>query len=447
MDAMKPAVPGAVPKVLAVWPVRHVVVFPYAIQVVRDTRSDCLEAIAKAVESEHRLCMFAAQRTPDDERPDPDSLYRVGTVAMIMRTGRLPGGGLRVMVQGLRRARIQRLTVDASGYQARVDLIEERAPSRSTEVADLVRSVRAKVQKLWAQTPPADPGMSLYLQQAEDPGPIADIVVPSLDLDVADGQALLELDDPMERLRRVGDRLDEALDPAASLDTVARLEKLERIYEAQFPGNDPEKIAAFMTAAQTYRRMRMPAQAVPLYEKVLAIRRATETQPSRAIVETMGELSMVLAVVGKHQEAMAPLNEMVAILKKHFPTEQAALYSALNNLAGCARCLGRDAEAEQSWLEILQLAESGFAARRESVAATYHQLASLYVTTKDYKRAEDAFSRALSLKRQIFGDGHPEVGLTLYNLAYLYEQLGQAEKGAATRAEAIRLLGRDPLGD
>ena len=232
---MKPGIPDAIPDVLAVWPVRHVVVFPDAVQVLRDTRPTCLEAIAKALGSEHRLCMFVAQRNSDDDEPGPESLYHVGTVAMIMRTERLPAGGLGVMVQGLCRARIQRLSVDASGYQARVDVLKDRAPSRSTDVADLVRSVRAKLEKFWALTPPADPALLDYLRQTDHPGPIAHLVVPGLHLDVADGQELLELDDPTERLRRVGDRLDAALDPAGRLDTVAELEKLRADLRSAVP--------------------------------------------------------------------------------------------------------------------------------------------------------------------------------------------------------------------
>jgi Lon protease-like protein len=441
--AMKPAIPD----ILSVWPLRHTVVFPDAVHIVRDTRPACHAAITEASLTEHRLCLFAAQRDAADDEPAAEAFHCVGTIAMIMRIGSLAAGGSRAMVQGLCRVRIQQLRVEASGYHARWEVLEERTSSGATEIADLVRVVRDKVEKLWALMPSRDPELPGRVRQTDAPGPLAHLIAAELPLDVPECQAILELDDAAERLRRVSDRLDEALNPSARLDTVARLEQLERVYEAQFPGHDPQKIKAFVTAAAMYRNMTMPAQAIPLYEKILAIRQATESQPSRARVETLNDLSIVLAVVGRHLDATAPAEEMVAILKKHYPGEQAALYSGLNTLAGCARMLGRHAEAERSWLEILALVESGFAARKESVAATYNNLGSLYVTMKDYLRGEQALSRALSLKRELYGEEHPDVGLTLYNLAYLYECLGQTEKASATRSQAVQMMGRNPTGN
>src|SRR6266700_6423377 len=133
---------SAIPDILSVWPVRHVVVFPDAVHIVRDTRPACHAAITEASQAEHRLCLFAVQRDTADDEPAAEAFHGVGTIAMIMRTGSLAAGGSRVMVQGLCRARIQQLRVEPSGYHARFEVIEERTASGATESADMVRAVR-----------------------------------------------------------------------------------------------------------------------------------------------------------------------------------------------------------------------------------------------------------------------------------------------------------------
>src|SRR3989304_8373110 len=97
--------PVKIPEVLAVLPLRDVVIFPFMIVPLYVSRERSIKAVDQAL-AENRMILLAAQKRQDDEEPGPDDMYRVGTAAIIMRMLKLPDGRIRVLVQGLSRARI-----------------------------------------------------------------------------------------------------------------------------------------------------------------------------------------------------------------------------------------------------------------------------------------------------------------------------------------------------
>src|ERR1700741_3976256 len=108
----KRTVAEEIPNVLPLLPVRDLVVFPYMIAPLRVSRPISLDAVNAALESEERLCFIVAQRESGDEDPKPAALYRTGTVGVIMRMRKLSDGGLKILVQGLCRARVQRFLAE-----------------------------------------------------------------------------------------------------------------------------------------------------------------------------------------------------------------------------------------------------------------------------------------------------------------------------------------------
>jgi tetratricopeptide (TPR) repeat protein len=81
------------------------------------------------------------------------------------------------------------------------------------------------------------------------------------------------------------------------------------------------------------------------------------------------------------------------------------------------------------------------------IAATHHNLGGVYMKLGDLHKAQASFNLALSIKAEIFGENHAQIGLTLYNLACVHDMRGDAETAARTKARAIELLGGDPLAD
>jgi ATP-dependent Lon protease len=197
-----------IPDVLPLLPVRDLVVFPYMIAPLRVSRPISLQAVQNALDTEDRLCFILAQREASEEDPKPAGLYRVGTVGVIMRMRKLSDGGLKILVQGLCRARIHRYIAEQPCYRVRLDVYEEGPPNPSNEVEALARSVRQNVERVAELGRSLQPELAMVLQNVEEPGRMADLVASNLTLKLPEAQGLLELEDAMERLRRVNQALE-----------------------------------------------------------------------------------------------------------------------------------------------------------------------------------------------------------------------------------------------
>jgi ATP-dependent Lon protease len=200
-----------IPDVLPLLPIRDLVVFPYMIVPLRVTRPVSMEAVAKALESDDRLCFLTAQRDPSADDPTPAQFYRAGTIGMIMRMRKLSEGGLKVLVQGLCRARIQRFVSESPCYRVRLERTDDRVLARSVGVEALLRSVRQNIDKLSGLGKTIQPELSMVVQSVDDPGRMADLVASNLTLKVPEAQALLELDEPMARLGSVNQTLEKEI--------------------------------------------------------------------------------------------------------------------------------------------------------------------------------------------------------------------------------------------
>jgi len=136
----------AIPDELPVLPLRDMVVFPYMVLPLFVARERSIAAIEDALAGD-RLLMVVAQRDGSIEAPEPDDLYRVGTVVMVMRILRMADGRVKVLVQGLAKARIDSFVEHEGLSWVRV------TPEAEADDADwcveseaLVRAVRSHVK-------------------------------------------------------------------------------------------------------------------------------------------------------------------------------------------------------------------------------------------------------------------------------------------------------------
>jgi ATP-dependent Lon protease len=205
---VKKSLAEEIPDVLPLLPVRDLVVFPYMIAPLRVTRPISLDAVQSALDTDDRLCFIVAQREAGEEDPKPASLYKVGTVGVIMRMRKLSDGGLKILVQGLCRARIQRFITEQPCYKVRLDVYEEAGPSSSVEVEAITRTVRQNVERVAELGRSLQPELAMVLSSVDDPGRTADLVASNLTLKLPEAQTLLEMEDPVERLNKVNQALE-----------------------------------------------------------------------------------------------------------------------------------------------------------------------------------------------------------------------------------------------
>jgi ATP-dependent Lon protease len=201
-----------VPDVLPVLPLRDIVIFPFMIVPLYVSRDRSIRAVDQAL-AENRMILLAAQKKQDEDDPGAEDIYPVGTAALIMRMLKLPDGRIRVLVQGLSRARIVSFDDGLPHLQAHVETVAEPESSRSSlEVEAMMRNVKAALEKSQNLGKPISPEVIVIANNMEEPGRLADLTASNLDLKVEGAQAILEALDPVERLRRVHELMTKELE-------------------------------------------------------------------------------------------------------------------------------------------------------------------------------------------------------------------------------------------
>jgi ATP-dependent Lon protease len=201
-----------IPTELPVLPLRDIVIYPFMIVPLFVSRDRSIKAVDEAL-SQNRMIMLVSQKDVDKEEPSQEDLYKVGTVAVIMRMLKLPDGRIRILIQGLSRARIE--AVDSSGDFIKTTLTpipEPIAPSNSLEVEALVRNVRASMERAANLGKNISPEVLAIISNLDDAGRLADLSASNLELKVEDAQSVLDIFDPVLRLRRVNELLSKEID-------------------------------------------------------------------------------------------------------------------------------------------------------------------------------------------------------------------------------------------
>ena len=203
-----------IPAEVPVVPLRQFVVFPYMALPLFLARERTIQAVEDALAGNHCV-LLAAQVDPETEDPGPLELYRTGTVAMVMRSMRLPDGRVKVLVQGLARVEVDEYEEREAATWSRVHpAAADLEPAWSVEIEAVMRAVRSRVEELLAlkNLPPEVLAVTANVQE---PGRLADLVASNLKLRMEDAQEILEIQDPIARLRRVDSLLRRELEVSA----------------------------------------------------------------------------------------------------------------------------------------------------------------------------------------------------------------------------------------
>ncbi|HEY7214458.1 MAG TPA: endopeptidase La, partial [Thermoanaerobaculia bacterium] len=196
-----------IPDVLPVLPLKDTVVFPYIILPLSVGRDKSVLAVDRAL-SESRVIMLVAQRDAATDNPGEADLFEIGTAAIIMRMLKLPDGRIRILVQGLARARVQHISQIEPYLQAKIERIDEPpSAAAALEIEALVRSVKESMDRAVTLGKGISAEVMVITANLEDPGRLADLAASNLDLKLTEAQAVLETIDPIARLRRVSDLL------------------------------------------------------------------------------------------------------------------------------------------------------------------------------------------------------------------------------------------------
>lgn len=202
----------AIPEVLPLLPVREIVIFPYMILPLFVGREKSINAVEEAL-SRDRLIFLAAQRDMTEEDPTPEGIYRVGTIAIIMRMQRLADGRLKMLVQGLSKGMIREFVQVKPTFLVKVDQIgETQAAEITLETEALMRGVKEQLENLVSFGKVLSPDLVLILDSIDEPGRLADLVCSNVGPSVERAQEILETLDPIERLKKLNEALGQEIE-------------------------------------------------------------------------------------------------------------------------------------------------------------------------------------------------------------------------------------------
>src|SRR5215475_2920113 len=202
-----------IPEQLPLLPVRDIVVFPYMVLPLFVGREMSIKAIEAALAG-NRMIFLATQKALDVENPQPSDIHTIGTVGIIMRMLKLPDERIKILVQGLSKAKIADYIQTDPYYSVRIDKITEaKASAGSTlETEAVMRTLKEQIERIVTLGKVLIPDVMVVIENLEEPGRLADMVASNLGLKVEVTQSVLEIMDPIKRLRQVSEILAKEID-------------------------------------------------------------------------------------------------------------------------------------------------------------------------------------------------------------------------------------------
>jgi ATP-dependent Lon protease len=191
---------------LPMMPIRDVVIFPFMMTPFVVGRESSVRALEEALAGDKRI-FLATQHDPGVDEPKPDEIYQVGSIVNIVQSLKMPDGNIKVLVEGVERARILQVTETDGFYMSSV-----RVNRYTPEITPQVEATMQRVSSLFEQYVKLCQSLNQETIAAtvrmDDISRLSDTIAANLQLSIEEKQELLEIFDPTERLTRISDVLD-----------------------------------------------------------------------------------------------------------------------------------------------------------------------------------------------------------------------------------------------
>ena len=193
-----------------VLPLRDIVVFPHMIVPLFVGREKSVRALEDVMKDDKKILLVAQKNATQDD-PEPSDIYDVGTLSTVLQLLKLPDGTVKVLVEGVQRAKISDFVNNPEFFEANAALIEEQSQDESELVA-LSRTVVSQFEQYIKLNKKIPPEVLVSINQIEDASKLADTVASHLALKISEKQKLLDSVSITERLERVFSYMESEID-------------------------------------------------------------------------------------------------------------------------------------------------------------------------------------------------------------------------------------------
>jgi ATP-dependent Lon protease len=187
-------------------PVRDMVIFPQMMQPFIVGREASVRALEEALAGDKKI-FLATQHDASVDDPKPDEIYSVGTLANIVQSVKLPDGNIRVLVEGVERAKAYQTASEEGFYRANLRLVEVRAEP-SPQIEQAAQRVSGLFEQYVKLSQSLNYDTMIAAARVDDPAKLSDTIAANVQIPVEEKQELLESLDVLDRLNRVGEILE-----------------------------------------------------------------------------------------------------------------------------------------------------------------------------------------------------------------------------------------------
>ncbi|WP_439519223.1 endopeptidase La [Hydrogenophaga sp.] len=202
------------PVELPLLPLRDVVVFPHMVIPLFVGRPKSIKALEAAMESERRI-MLVAQKAAAKDEPSTDDMFEMGCVATILQMLKLPDGTVKVLVEGVQRAKVLDIRDGETHFMASVSPVSpgaDKPETPSNELEALRRAVMQQFDQYVKLNKKIPSEILTSISSIDDPGRLADTIAAHLPLKLESKQVVLDLDPVNKRLENLFEQLEREVD-------------------------------------------------------------------------------------------------------------------------------------------------------------------------------------------------------------------------------------------
>src|SRR5436309_409246 len=294
-------------KRLPMMPIRDVVICPYMMPPFVHGRKSSVRALEEPLTGDKKI-FLATQHDASVDEPRPDEIFSVGTIVNIVQSLKLPDGNIKVLVEGVERAKVVSITDDEGFFRSTV-----RTVSYKIEAGPQLEALVSRVTGLFEQYVKLSQNLNyetmIQAVRVDDPGKLADTVGANLQLTIEEKQELLEIFDPVDRLTRVAEMLDIEIEKL-NVDRTIQGRVKRQMERAQKEYYLNEKIKAIQKELgrgekseidELKKRIELAGMTKDAYEKAMAELKRLENMPPMSAESTVSRnyLDWLLAVPWK----------------------------------------------------------------------------------------------------------------------------------------------------
>ncbi len=177
---------------------KNTVLFPGVVLPVTAGRDKSIQLLKEAYEKD-KIVAVISQKNTEIEDPKEDDLYRIGTIAKILRRIKMPDGSSTVIIQGLRRFKLKEITQEDPYLKAKIEPLTDKIPNDDAEFIGIIDSIRDLANAIIQEDPNIPTEASFALKNIEGNSLLVNFVISNIQLSVAEKQAILKMGDVKKR--------------------------------------------------------------------------------------------------------------------------------------------------------------------------------------------------------------------------------------------------------